>query len=856
PGVVRVGVFQHHGELVNMDNPEFGLFFRILENQHFDCCAVSPTDRMWADFDSLLIGVPTSKMPMDEIQAIREFIGNGGRVLALLSFGGDTAPHGNPNWESNIGQLNRSLMIDDMLVIEKLPDGGFTPVVEYETRSSVPNWSETYHFVYGTGLYEHDSSDEPGMFLSQMRIRDGRLVGLSPTGRERMREEFFTPRKTLDDSRLIVFGAAYSFSDEWLGEVGNIQLLNELLIDWSPQQIENDCERRMAEPQRHRLLHGYPMAPMMAAVDTGHHEEFVPCPERKLIVGVLPHPFCNPKLTGCGFCVFPHESFQASLARAAVRDTITEIRRAAEITGRRKVGALYFGGGTANLTPVEEFRELCMTLVECFDLKGAEISLEGVPIYFLAKKQALLDILQETRRRTPSSNHCGLRTRMNLNTKPSNQMRAYSSSRAIFASSPDHSLPRTQATRLPTRPFRQWLHHCMALLVFVIGQQIATPIHAAAGAADPYDTIYDVITTRHGSDGTAYAKDESSPTIYSTSEFPFGDKTYDKFTAALDAFAALPQERIEAYSDVQRALLQLHLWKVFDASHGKRSHPHRRAALQPKIASLMQRLALTRAEIMKIPSTRVATLESGGFAQCHDAKDPFLPFLPADLYSDESSWICLGDDEDPIPAHIHTVEARWRTLFLTFMRLPGGRTTTLQFLKDLEKRTGGRSESFPVGTQFALIEQAFLISDKGEQVLSPLIVSIALRAYLDVDRKFRKAGPPTQSVAEFVMQPRQLINGTAVMRALNLRDHRYETGEGFFPPGHEDPFESGRMLRHTRLNTCMGCHSGRGIDSIQTVINVGYSHFSTERGPKVVREATAERKREDETWKTLSELWR
>jgi len=54
----------------------------------------------------------------------------------------------------------------------------------------------------------------------------------------------------------------------------------------------------------------------------------------------------------------------------------------------------------------------------------------------------------------------------------------------------------------------------------------------------------------------SYAENESSPVIFSTSEFPFGDKTFKKFSAALDAFAALPQAKIEAYDDVKRALLQ------------------------------------------------------------------------------------------------------------------------------------------------------------------------------------------------------------------------------------------------------------------------------------------------------------
>lgn len=402
--------------------------------------------------------------------------------------------------------------------------------------------------------------------------------------------------------------------------------------------------------------------------------------------------------------------------------------------------------------------------------------------------------------------------------------------------------------------YRLRLQHplCVVLVAFCLGQLLTYRVRGAEDTADPYDTLYDVIMTRYGKDGKLFAENESSPMIYSTSDFPFGDKTYKKFSAALDVFAALPRTKIEKYSDVKRALLQGHLWKVFDTIPYKRSYSDRRTALKPKIASLIQRLALTKAQIMALPDTRAATVKSGVFAQGHDPKDGFKPFLPSDLYAKESSWICLGDEDNPIPAHIHTVEAKSRSMFLTFMRLPGGRTATLQYLEKLKKG----NEKFPVGTQFALVEQAFLISDEGELVLSPLIVSIALRAFLDVERKFRKAGPPTQSVAEFVMQPRQLMKGNAVMKAINPRDHRFETAEGFFPPAREDPFEKGRMPRHTRLNTCMGCHSGRGIDRVQTVINVGYSHFHTKSGPEVVSQATSDSKRDDKTWKALHELWR
>jgi len=168
---------------------------------------------------------------------------------------------------------------------------------------------------------------------------------------------------------------------------------------------------------------------------------------------------------------------------------------------------------------------------------------------------------------------------------------------------------------------------CVALLVLIPGQMLTGRVCGAEDAADPYDVLYDVIMTRYGKDGKSYAENESSPTIFSSSDFPFGDKTYKKFSAALDAFGALPQTKIEVYSDVKRALLQRHLWKVFDTNFFRRSHSDRRAAVQPKIASLIRRLALTRAQILALPDTRAVTVKSGGFAQRHDPKDGFKPYV-------------------------------------------------------------------------------------------------------------------------------------------------------------------------------------------------------------------------------------
>jgi coproporphyrinogen III oxidase-like Fe-S oxidoreductase len=168
-----------------------------------------------------------------------------------------------------------------------------------------------------------------------------------------------------------------------------------------PEDDVQVLRERMQKPQRHRLLHGYPLAaamrrrdPARRAVDVAHD----PRTGRGLLVGVLPHPFCNPAVTGCGFCTFPHEAYHADDAAAVVEHVVREIeqriRRQTALHGRQ-VRGLYFGGGTANLTPADSFRRLCRRLATTFDLSQAEVTLEGVPAYFIKRRPLLVDVLRE-----------------------------------------------------------------------------------------------------------------------------------------------------------------------------------------------------------------------------------------------------------------------------------------------------------------------------------------------------------------------------------------------------------------------------------------------------------------------------
>ena len=402
----------------------------------------------------------------------------------------------------------------------------------------------------------------------------------------------------------------------------------------------------------------------------------------------------------------------------------------------------------------------------------------------------------------------------------------------------------------------------IAMLVLMFCQFASIRRAWAEEAKDPYDTLYDVIMVRKGGDGKAYGHDEVAPFIYGRSEFPFDDETFPKLTAALERFNALPQGKIEAYSDVKRALLQRHVWAVFDATipppdYVERTHMANRLAAQKSLATLIRRVALTEAEILALPDTRAATIECGDFPQEHDPADHFQPFLPADLYAKDTSWVCLGKVDHPSTEH--TDVARWRSTFFQFVRLPDGRKATAEYIKKLNDR-----ELFPVGTQFALIDRAFLIGDESELVLSPFINNIQLRAYLNVTQTALEARPnPTQCVAEFVMQPRQLMLGKFAMRPVGPNDRRYKTldvATGGKVDWFEDAGGDGIQYVDPRLQQCVNCH-GRSRSGVRSLGDFNHGDRMADRltfaagSPVKIAQAIAAVKREDETWKKLQELW-
>jgi hypothetical protein len=357
--------------------------------------------------------------------------------------------------------------------------------------------------------------------------------------------------------------------------------------------------------------------------------------------------------------------------------------------------------------------------------------------------------------------------------------------------------------------------------------------------------LYDAVMVRQGADGKKYGANELEPLLWHKSRFLLEGETRERFVAAFDAFAKLSDEKIQAHTPVQRALLQRVLWAVFDWSIGKAAKTEgvKHRALQRKLAKLIRRVALSTDAIRALPDTFAATVKAKRYNAEHDPDAPLKPFFPADLFDPKGPWICLHPDSRGAFAEMHGKDLQWRSAFTIFMSLPGGRDATTRYIKELNDfRTPWTTErpseeklvmpadrgsrilifvhpdtpQFPVGTSFALVRRALLIDTERKLVASPLIESIQVRAHLDVDLLNRRH--PPFAVAEFHMEPAKLLSGgEADLRSLTRGGGSFGSFDLFLHRGRPDPIEHPKYARHTPragIRGCTSCHRGVGIHSV------------------------------------------
>jgi oxygen-independent coproporphyrinogen-3 oxidase len=442
-----IGISGSHFEYIVPSSSHFTIFFDLLRSQ--GCRSELITEKLtWErieEFTSIFIGVPRNNFIKDEIAAVKDWVELGGNLFLIATMGGDTPPTGYDNGETSLGELTFGINVSNNCLGIFEQGKNNTLSTSHLIEDLPPNTPfKTELDIDVTNLLNHKAliSYELGCSLSIKKSQKtilGQLVdvkndslkithslqvpdcAIAVEGTARLTdfndreifgfgyehsliEHYTFLRIQRGRGTISIIGSAKMFSNECLNHNDNLEFLNYLFSLWLPNLVDNEIKRRIKKPQRHRLLHGYPMSPLMKDIqeenrqDLEHlHLNLLSDFNRKFIVGVLPHPFCNPSVKGCGFCTFPHEVYSNTKIDHIVKDVIKEINLFFDKNPflNVDVGALYFGGGTANLTPTNLFRDLCRSLNQHIDLTQSEVTLEGVPIYFTTHKPTILQVLKE-----------------------------------------------------------------------------------------------------------------------------------------------------------------------------------------------------------------------------------------------------------------------------------------------------------------------------------------------------------------------------------------------------------------------------------------------------------------------------
>jgi hypothetical protein len=401
----------------------------------------------------------------------------------------------------------------------------------------------------------------------------------------------------------------------------------------------------------------------------------------------------------------------------------------------------------------------------------------------------------------------------------------------------------------------------------------------------PWNRLRRLFYSRITQDGKVYGQESLEPLFVPGSKFLTEAPFYRQATTLLDEF--LKERCDERIKDpLKRAILQRDLWATFsttvpdaqlvvsvDVQRGRISNTDRfedsgdgdmpeeqrarRRDLQKRLVQIMRRIALKPGEVGALPDNLTQAGKVGAFPKTFDPKGPDQAFLPTDLLSKDGSWVAVSNlthaNEEFLAAPEHVRFTKGRSIFVVFLRLPGGRRATEDFLK---KMRNGDLAQFPEGTQTALLRRMLLIDTLGMLRESPLTESLQIRVYRKLDQ-----GIPF----EYTLRRSDLFAG----RSGGL--HAVEADETSYFDFHTrggDVFEMPKLPpAEPIIHTCIRCHSKLdsrgeiqgGIHTVSTIYARGEAGqkptglWPTTMNLEVRR--TIDWTRKSYTWGLLQGLW-
>jgi hypothetical protein len=357
-----------------------------------------------------------------------------------------------------------------------------------------------------------------------------------------------------------------------------------------------------------------------------------------------------------------------------------------------------------------------------------------------------------------------------------------------------------------------------------------------------WNRLYRTLYRRESRDGHEYGYDELDPLLWGTTKYLLTDPDNRLALTVLDEF--LSTHGAKAVDEpLKRAILQRDLWAIFDWTteclecvQPSANTAAAKLNLQTRLVEVIKRLALSPDQITALPDTYKQAVDANAFAKSYDSNKRDQPFLPPDLFDPNGPWVAFSIRGGDLIAPEHAGAFSGRSVFSIFMRLPGGRAATLDYLKTLaafrnpwlidpvSQRPLPNPDlpQFPAGTQLALVRRMVVIDANGDFRPTNIIEDVQIRVHrtiptsipeaLNLDRNEARAA---LDVYELKLSRVKLFGREAGgLHSLTKTDTEFPLFRSHDIELFEKKFDRlDRMLR-VSLEACAGCHFRPGVHSV------------------------------------------
>jgi hypothetical protein len=263
PTLIKLGIGTLHNEICTPDNKEFIDFFQVFKRIPIERVDVQYTKEGLANIDALFIGASRKPFNESEVEAIKEWTENGGRLMLVSSMGGDKAVQCFSYNQTNLGEIAPEVEFTDTtmgcnIYSEAHRQYGFHSQCTIDVSHRTPQ-EPRMTYVDGCEICVRSPAD--GVVEKKLFFAGG-TKEVSGLRQDRPRHHHY-PRNhsghplvivKRGKGRVLCFGAVDTFSRKGLKEKGNPAFAVDVLFDWLDTLVDVELKNRMESPQRHRFL--------------------------------------------------------------------------------------------------------------------------------------------------------------------------------------------------------------------------------------------------------------------------------------------------------------------------------------------------------------------------------------------------------------------------------------------------------------------------------------------------------------------------------------------------------------------------------------------------------------------------